>query len=243
MALKDNLILSLELAEPSGNAVDSHGSNHMAETSGTIDAFPGGGRDLEAADTEYFEIASNADVVTGDVDFAFEIWANLESGGTSPTIFGKWNQTVVADQDYVLYLTTGRVPRFGVQNTPTGGYQEANSGVALTIGAWAQIFCWHDSVNNLIAISVNNGTPVTTARATGVKASATALRLGNNVNNSVYFDGALRRFRMWKGRIPTSGERTSLYNGGAGLAYSAFDGGGASNIPVIMNHLKQQGIA
>ena len=240
MPLTDNLMFSLELDEPSGDAVDAHGSNHMVETSGTIDAYPGGGRDFEAADTEYFEIASNASNETGDIDFMFEIWVNMESGGSSPTIFGKWNQSIPAAQDYVLFLTTGRVPRFGVQNSPASGYQEVNSGTTLTIGTWAQILCGHDSVNNRITISVNNGTPVTVARATGVKVSATALRLGSNVNSGVYFDGGLRRFRMWK-RILTSGEQAALYNGGAGLAYSSF--GGGSNIPVIMNHLRQQGIS
>ena len=47
--------------------------------------------------------------------------------------------------------------------------------------------------------------------------------IGDSIGaDGYYFDGSMRRVRLWRGRILSSDDVTSLYNGGSGLAYTSF---------------------
>jgi hypothetical protein len=226
MALIDNLISYWKLDEASGNALDAHGANALTETSGTIASAAGkigNARDFEATgDTEYFEIADNADLSTGDVDFAFQCWINAESVGANRRIAGKWGSA--GNLEWLLLVTSSDLVRFQVSNDGTASVSvEASTHGAIVAATWYHVACWHDSVNNQIGVAVNAGTPNTTAHSTGVFDSATAFTLGA-ANATQHWDGLLDEAAFWKGRILTSQERTDLYNGGAGLAYPLVPG-------------------
>ena len=234
MALKDDLISVWELDEASGNALDSHGSNDLAEAGGTIPpasgpAGLGGARDFEAGDTEHLTLADNADLSTGDVDFAVAAWGNLESKGASRDLVAKW---AAGDQEYLLGYSTGSDRWYFAVST------DGNDTVSVTataagspsLATWYHVVGWHDSVNNQLGISVNAGTAETAAHSGGVRDGARQFTIGGRTATSSTnsWDGLISQVAFWKGRVPTSAERTEIYASGAGLPYSAWD---APNVP------------
>lgn len=224
MSLLTDLISAWELNEASGNAVDSHGSNTLTDNntvgSGTGLVY-GTARDFEASNTEYFEITDNPGLSTGDIDLTFECWVNFESFGSIPGVLGKDNSGA-GQREYGLYAYTSGTNRVRWFVSSNGTSESAAAEVAgLSTGVWCQVICWHDSVNNEIGCVVNAGTPTTTSHSGGLIDGTAAFRIGDVPGNSLYMDGLIGPVRFWK-RVLTSQERTDLYNGGAGLAYTDF---------------------
>jgi hypothetical protein len=231
MSLKTSLISSWELNEASSNALDSHGSNTLTPTGGAIGAAAGpngvgGSRDFESGDTEWFAIADNASVSTGDIDFTIEAWVNIESlTGADQDIVSKY-ETSGNQREYRLFYNTASA-RFSFAMSATGTSQ---SGAILangtpSTGTWYQLIAWHDATNNEMGIAVNaEASPATSAYSSGVFDSTASFQLGarGTTSPSAYFDGLMAKVRLWK-RILTSQERTDLYNSGDGLAYTAFE--------------------
>lgn len=211
MSLLTNLISAWELAEASGNALDSHSTNELTETSGTIDS-TGGFRDFEAADTEAFRRADNAALSTGDIDFTFSCEVNAETLVDFATIIAKWD----TNSEYLLWFMSNRF-RFGVGTGAAQVFAVANTFGAPSTATLYRIRCWHGSVNNLVGIAVN-GVEDTVSHSGGVMDSAHAFEIGGNVNNAIYWDGLIRRVRFWK-RLLTANEAAAL---DAGLAYANF---------------------
>ncbi len=222
MALTDSLVSHWAMNEASGNALDSFGSNTLTETSGTIDSAVGkvgNCRDFEAGDTEYFELADNASLSTGDIDFTFACWINFESIATFPVIFSK-SVNSGNQREYMLFCDTGvnrLIFRVSSNGTATTDRQATTLG-APTTATWYFVVCWHDSVNNTLNIQVNNGTADSTSYSSGVFDSTAPFQIGAQSSVGIYFDGLIDEVSFWK-RVLTAPERTTLYNSGAGLAY------------------------
>lgn len=227
MAIKDNLISVWELDEASGNAIDSHGSNDLTETSGTIASATGkvgGARDFEATgDTEYFELATNSSLETGDIDFSVSAWVNAETLSNFPVIVHKSWGGSGANREWVLYYDTSASRFTLVKNAGGTAVQVAAStfGAAST-ATWYWLNAYHDSVNNEIGISVNNGTVDTTSTSTGVSVGTGPFQIGSSPAQVLYWDGLIDQVALWK-KVLSSGDRTAIYNGGSGLAYSSWD--------------------
>lgn len=230
MSLLTNLVSYWKLDEASGNALDSHSTNTLTENgTGGIASVAGkivNARDFEFGDVDYFSLASNADVSLGDEDFTWAAWVNLESKpGALLTILSKYSSTTA---EYALFWYNP-TDRFAFECAGAGGANDAfaNNFGAPTIGEWNHVVCWHDSVNNLLGISVNAGTADTVAYTHGVGTNAADFTLGKYGSLGFGFDGLIDEVGLWK-RVLTSQERTDLYNGGAGLSYDSFGGGGGS---------------
>lgn len=218
MALIDNLISYWKLDEASGARYDSHGSNDLTDNNTVVSATGkiGTAADFEATNSEYLSITDNASISTGDIDFTFSCWVYAESLVNYPIILRKGSD-VNDNVEYVLYYdTVNNALKFGVSGSAS--YQEVSSGSALSTGTWYFIVCHHDSVNNQLAISVNNGTLQTVSRTQGVDDGTFPFTIGASVGQSLYWDGLIDEVGFWK-RVLTSQERTLLYNQGRGLAY------------------------
>jgi hypothetical protein len=233
MAVITSLIAYWSLGEASGNALDSHGSNHLTETSGTIDATAGkvgGCRDFEAGDTEYFEIADNVDLSTGDVDWTWAGWVNAETLAANPVIAHKgWINTPDGNSEWILFYNTS-TSRFNfVKRVAASVTLVATTFGAASTGTWYFVVMWHDAVNNLMGISINDGTADTTSSSTGLNDGNRAYQIGASSLQALYWDGLIDEVGFWK-KVLTSGERTWLYNSGNGRSYAdivAEAGGGA----------------
>ncbi len=226
MALVDNLISYWKLDEASGGALDAHGTNPLAD-SNTVGAATGkinGCRSFVYASSESLWIADNAGLSAGDVDFTIAGWMKINGTGGSMNAVAK---NTASHGEYYLGFTAGSTAfKFEVYGGP--GFADPLFVIAGTpsAGTWYHVVAWHDSVNNVIGISVNGGTAVTAARTTGVHDGAGAFYLGGDALGN-FWDGQIDEVGFWK-RVLTSQERTDLYNGGAGLPYSSFSGGGNS---------------
>ena len=227
MALIDSLVSHWKLDEASGNAVDSHGSNTLTETSGTIASAAGkvgDCRDFEAGDTERFVIADNASLsITGSMTLC--AWVNAESFASNPNgIACKWT-TAGNQRSYELLMqqTTGRA-LFAVSQTGAASSGSAAWASDLSTATWYFLCGRYDGVN--VSVSVNAGTPVSAAYSSGIFDSTSPFVIGD-LNDSGFspFDGLIDEVSIWS-RALSDGEVTTLYNSGNGLAYPWATGSG-----------------
>lgn len=230
MALSDNLTAYWPCDEASGSILDSHGSNDLTESAGdTIDSATGkvgGARDFEAGETEYAEIADNADLSTGDIDFSFSVWVNPEATTGFPVVLGKWTSST-STREYVLFLASG-APRFSVTSSGSAT-TEVTWGAALSTGTWYHICFGHNATTNEIWITVDAGTPVTAAHTTGVRDGTRPFELGASSIQSLYWDGLIDEVGFWKRDIRS--DVAELYNSGNGRDYAYISGGGGGGDP------------
>jgi hypothetical protein len=77
---------------------------------------------------------------------------------------------------------------------------------------------WHDSVNNVICITVNDGAVSSLAHTIGVQKNTVPFGIGARPTDPQSLNGQVDELGFWK-RVLTPAERTALYNGGAGKPY------------------------
>lgn len=226
MAWTDNLVSYWKLDEASGDRADSHGSNTLTDNN-TVTSATGvinSAADFESTNSETLSHTSNSDFQTGDIDFTWTCWVKLESKPNHMGIISKYSDEYTiwfesASDRFEFFVGTGALGAARVT---------ANNFGAPSLGSWCFIVAWHDSVNNVVGIQVNNGTANTVSHSGGITANSNGFVMGN-VNSSFPYDGLIDEVGYWK-RILTTQEKTDLYNGGAGLAYP-FSGGGGSVLP------------
>jgi len=173
-----------------------------------------------AADSEYLNIADNATLRTGNIDFTWAAWVYLDSEGAFPTILAKWD-TGTSDREYEIdYESSTDRFRAYVRKADDSGNIDVitNTFGAVTTGAWYFLVFSHDAVNDIISLSVNNGVSDTTAIVGGVRSGTAALSIGSLSNNSNTWNGRIASTGFWK-RVLTAAERTWLYNAGKARLY------------------------
>lgn len=233
--LLNNLVAYWPLNEASGDALDAHTNalhltdvNTVTSAAGKVYATA---RQYTAANSEYHQRADDAYLSLGDTDFTFTAWCYLDSKlALDMPIVSKY-ETGKIEYGGLIYWPTDKRFRTGVGNGTTGwiaGQSATASGEPAT-ATWYFLVGWHDSVANTLSISVNNGTPQSTATA-GVPGDNTAVfMIGAYALSPVTFkwDGRIGPVALWKsaaggGGVLSAAQRTALFNAGNGLAYSAF---------------------
>lgn len=220
MSLLDSLVSYWQCDEASGNLLDAHGSNDLTDvnTVGSAAGKINNGRDFERANSEAATHADNADLSTGDIDFTFSLWFNPESMNNDQVMLAKASTVPVFE--YTIRLHFDNKPEFHV--VAAGGSASVAWGSTVSPSTWYHLVAIHDSVNNQIAIIINDGTPVTVAHTHGVRDGTGGFAFGREGDRTVdHWDGIIDEVGFWK-RVLTSGEITQLYNGGSGLSYDDF---------------------
>ena len=234
MALLDNLVSHWRLNESSGNRADAHGTNTLIPAIGV-----GNGTGLLGTCANFdvtagkiaLTLASNTSVQTGDIDFTAALWVNALTFDSTGSTEVSWILSKRDGTKHEFQLqwrgTAGGGPaaprfRWGVFNESASQSQvDANNLGTPATGTWYFIIVWHDSVNDVIGIQVNNGTANTAAHSTGVAASNSPVYFSGrpgSVAADDHWDGRMESASLWK-RILTTAEKTTLYNAGASLAY------------------------
>lgn len=217
-----DLVSFWELEEASGVRSDAHGSNDLTDnnTVGSASGKVGTAADFEVSNNEYLSRPTNASLETGDIDFTFAAWVNLESANPAVvhSIVGKITGGLATE--YHLYYYPAYEDFFF---EVAGGYIQTVG--TSSVGTWYFVVGWHDSVNDQLAISLNGGSPVTVSHATGATINAADFGIGRAIQGfSAYdFDGLIDQVGFWK-RLLTYSEIQALYNADAGLAYSDISG-------------------
>lgn len=231
MALIDNLVSYWELEEASGTRNDAHGTNHLTDnntvTQGTGKV--GNAADFEDTASEYLSITDNASLSVGTGSFTLCAWVRLESKPAHRgTIVAKHGSN---DMEYGLRWHNG-ADAFEVRISSGAGFTNPMDFQATTFGApslatWYFVVVWFDSVGHTLNIQVNDGAINSDSYAFTSYDSGASLTIGGEPNFGEYFDGLIDQVGLWK-RVLTTGEKTSLYNSGAGMSYAALSGGGTT---------------
>lgn len=229
MALTDNLVAYYKCDEASGNALDAVGSTTLTDTNG-VGTAPGiinTARDFEASLSQYFFVLDPPALVTGNIDFTWQAWVQLESKpGSLLNVLGKENTSSVNTEYSLRWTNTNDRFEFYVGGA-SYTIATANNLGAPSIGTWYHILGWHDSVADTVSIRVNGGTANTVS--TGGNAPSVTTNqfiLGGTQQSSAptrFWDGLIDEVGFWK-RVLTTQEQNQLYNSGLGLAYP-FSGG------------------
>jgi len=218
--LSNSLVGYWKLDEASGNALDSLGSNTLTDTN-TVTSATGlvysTARSFASASSEYLNIADNAALSTGDIDFWFSGWFYLNSSPNTSgyDILGKWDVASNSEYFLELYTATSQVHfRWGVSSNGTSATGDLDNIETVANTTWHFFACWHDSVANQTGYRLNSQTR-TLSYSAGVRDGTSAFTIGRAITTR-YFDGRIGPVMMGKGYIPTSDELDFLYNNGLG---------------------------
>jgi hypothetical protein len=224
-ALRTDLIAWWELEEDStATRVDSHGSNDLTQTN-TPTAVAGvinNANNFVRANSEYLSRADNTDLSTGDIDFSFSCWARITTkpgSGYLPIL----SKDVAGQREYALMWSQAN-DRFNwyLLNATGNNQLVANALGSPSTATWYHIAVWHDSVNNVIGIRIDDTFENTMATTLAPMDSTTAFTIGRwfyDVTFNGYWDGDIDEVVFAK-RVWTATDITTLYNGGAGLSYA-----------------------
>ncbi len=212
------------LDEASGGRADPRGGQTLTDhnTVASAAGLHGLAADFESSNSEYLSHADTAALSLGDVEATLGTWVKLESKGANRTLISKF-ETTGNQREYRLLYDSG-ADRFAFtisadgSGTAEASVQAASLGSPAT-GVWYFVLAWHDPAANLIGIQVNDGTPDTASHSGGIYNGTAVFRLGALGGPAQYHDGLLDEVFLYK-RLLAAAERTWLYNGGLGRAYS-----------------------
>jgi hypothetical protein len=223
VTLLTDLVSYWKLDESSGNAIDSHGTNHLTDMN-TVGAATGkinGGRDFVPANTEYFTLAHNSSLAL-ETSFSFQAWVKLDDINNYRVITAKVSPTIY-EYIFSYWDSPGRFT-LELYSTDNDDYAVVHDTFGTkSTGVWYLVHAWYDYAAGQIGISVNAGTPNTAAFAFPVSGNTQPFSLGASLDGGsgtpVYpWDGLIDEVSFWK-RVLSADERTELYNGGDGLPY------------------------
>lgn len=170
--------------------------------------------DHNNANSEYFSVASNANLRHDGNAFTWQIWFYPTSAAAIRDILGK-GASAGATLEYIVQMLTNRLVRFRVSSDGTNIAANLSTTATATLNAWNHLIVKHDPTNDLLIAKLNDTAAVTTALTTGVKDGAGALNIGREPNAGGLYLGRLCEALFVK-RLTTDAEDTYLYNGGGG---------------------------
>lgn len=215
-----------KMDETSGTRTDQTGNNDLTDNNtvtGATGKINGAGQ-FTRANSEYLSatVTAGDPIQVGELSFTWAGWVYIDSShlGVIASQYGNTDALRV----WQLYYDNG-ADRFTfvlANGSGTNSTVVANNFGGITLATWYYIVAWRD-VAGSINIQVNNGTADTTATTTVPLPITQPFYLGANGSGgagSNAFDGRIDEVGFWK-RLLTAAEKTSLYNGGSGLAYDA----------------------
>jgi|TARA_Y100000310_G_scaffold81786_2_gene78384 hypothetical protein len=216
MVSTENLVSYYKLDESSGNAIDSHGSNDLANSANQNVA--------GIINTGYYTYTSpplasgqcsgaTSGLPAGDTDFSVNFWAHHDSVGANRHMVG-WQD--VNDNNRIQMWVDGSVYFFRSEDVMQGW----STGVTPGTNSYEMVTWTYDSTTNYITLYVSGAFAASSAITyTGTAGSNLSL-FKNSAGNYPYL-GFLDELSIWTGRVLTSSEISDLYNGGAGLSYDS----------------------
>lgn len=220
----ESLVSFWKLDESSGTRYDFFGSSDLTDNNSVGQATSLTGvpyteaADLIESNSEYLSRADEAANQFGDEDFTIACWVRLETGGAAPLV-SKWS-SVSNNRSYTLQATSrhgGNVFELVVSsngNLSSEGtdWEWVGDLGGYSTGTWYFLVCGHDSVNNEIFFSQNDGTMQTKSWSAGVNTGSNVFEIGRYVENIVQLsDGTFGPVMMFR-RVLSSTEITALAN-------------------------------
>lgn len=232
MAYTDQLIAYYSLEEASGSRADASGNGFTLTDNNTVTqntGIQGNCAQFTAANTEWLSRADNASFSTGDIDFTIAAWVYLDSVGAERCIASKYSNT--ASGEWLFRVDSSNRLSLFVVNQSTAANAQVNTTATLSVSTWYFCVGWHDSVNNLIKCTLNDGTVASNTWANTIQDSTEDFRIGTTgAGAGRLMNGRVDEVAFWK-RLLTAGEITDLYNAGAGRNWAYVSG--AASAPIF----------
>lgn len=225
--LVDSLTAYWKLGEATAaTRLDSVGTSHLtplgganpgpSQTTGII----GNAAQFTNANAEYLNIADNPALSCGNIDFSFSMWVYLDSDTATRGIIAKGTGDAAATLEYrLLYNSVQDRFNFAVSDGATLTTVGSSTFGPLTTATWYHIAVWHDSVNNVLGIRINDSATDTIAHTVGCQDGAGAFKIGTSGAITNFMDGRVDEVGFWK-KVLSAAEITALYNGGFGQTWN-----------------------
>jgi len=156
-----------------------------------------------------------AELSFGAESFTINVWVNLTTVTTLGTIVQK-GAANASCQYYVEYLNGDGHFSFYVADSGSAHSAKIVSTVTTATGGWHMITATHRQGSN-IGIQIDNGTEDTTAYTFGCFDDSGIFTVGAD-ENIFFLDAAIDELSVFRSAL-SSGDRTTLWNSGAGLTY------------------------
>ncbi len=209
--LLSNLILSLDLEEASGNAIDSSGNGYDFADTNTVGQTTGAtagynSRQFTAASSEYFTRAhSTTELTIGDNEWAAHLWVYANSATAGAVVFGKSGNsntpgTTIGRSYNLNWQATSTLAFYAGPASGATHSQAAAASNSAPDATWVPTLIWHDPTANVIGIKVGSGSAVTAALSGGVRDGTSGVTLATRGSSGAYyFNGNIAALRMWRG--------------------------------------------
>lgn len=229
MALTTNIVAYWKLDESSGNAADSVNGNTLTNTSVTYSAgvIGNGANFVRATPSSLIITSASQTSLNFTSDFSATFWAKMTSNLNAfyTVIRNCTGATSGANMRWEIALLPSSGGNHLWQLTTSDGSTSTTNtkSIAGAYGTGTFHFCsfvWTAASHTwtIYEDGVSVGT-LTTDPATSINSSAKDFRVGiGEAGQGNDWDGELDEIGVWS-RVLTSGEITSLYNGGAGFQY------------------------
>lgn len=213
MALVDNLVAGWNLDESSGNAADVLGAITLTNvgTAAYGAGIIGNGIVSVNSPADYLTATHSATFNFGTGDFSISFWAKL-------------NDTSLATTENIVrhYNGAGWVVQFKSTNRQIFFFATTTGPATSTTNAIPNDTNWHfytfTRTGATAAIYVDNVDVTSSATVgSGTVNVTTDFYIGSNAGTEG-FDGTIDAVYLWNKVLP-SGERSQLYNSGAGIQY------------------------
>jgi Concanavalin A-like lectin/glucanases superfamily len=208
--LKTGLISFWELEDTSWtDSVTATGNNLTGVSSPTVTTGKVGNGFNMTANGPYLTHTDNASIRPFSTDWTSVGWVKQSVGGNVCTIL-----SCGSANNYIQILITagGQV---GMLVAAVVSLTSVILSTALTDNTWYFVVGRYTLSSKLLQLCVNDGAVSTATGTTDIANEAATLFIGDTTADAV-----VDQIGFWK-RVLTASEITQLYNGGAGLAYSA----------------------
>jgi len=217
--------------EANGNLIDAHSNSLDLTDFNTVTSNPGLvyplARQYTRVTAEYHRRLSEALLQTGEIDFTFATWVYLDTKPAQSYILtkaggGSWEYAI----DY--WATPDRFRFWGYVAPANNPNVLGNTLGSPSTGTWYLIIAWNDQNAATMNIQINNGGVDSAAKGGNtVVTTVQPFYIGGGPGLPVV-DGRIGPTMFWKsaaggGGVLTAAQRTTLWNSGNGLAYSAFN--------------------
>jgi hypothetical protein len=206
-SITNNLIFHFKMNEASGSALDSFGSNNLTDNGsvGSAAGQVGNARSFSSASTQFFDLADNDEISTGDIDFTYFAGFYITDETANQPILRKGNATY--DECIILYQSG---PDNLIAFMKDLGANVVSSGT-ITGNAWHSVFVWYDSTADTWNMKVDGTSSTPTTGVTGGNTSTPGpLEIGRSAG-PIYFNGRIDQVMFWK-RLLTIDEMTTIIN-------------------------------
>lgn len=224
-----------KLDESSGDAVDSVSSLNAVNTSVTYSA----GKLNNGATyngSAYHTISDNA-AIKPTSDISFGGWIYITSTATSYQMFIAKGENAGDTRSYEM-RQFGTTSQIEVQIRIGAAYIQARTTAGIGTGAWKHVIFTRTGTTQAIYVDGSSvSLAANTTQSGNIAYSTDALWFGQR-NGGLRLNGRLDEIGIWNVALSAS-EVSELYNGGAGLSYDDFGGGGG---PAPVRSLLMMGV-